>query len=99
MRDHFWDRWSREYLHGLNHRPKWWTKDQEYKVGRLCLIRSDATPPTRWPLARILRIHPGEDEQIRVVTLRSATAELTRPIVKLVLLPRSDDDTSEAPLL
>ncbi|KAL6416764.1 hypothetical protein ACFW04_014841 [Cataglyphis niger] len=23
MRDHFWDRWSREYLHSLFQRPKW----------------------------------------------------------------------------
>jgi len=54
MRDHFWDRWAREYLHGLIHRPKWWKRSEDYKIGRLCLIRNEMTPPTRWPLARIV---------------------------------------------
>lgn len=94
MRDHFWERWSQEYLHSLIHRPKWWTKDKEFQVGRLCLIRHDATPPTRWPLARIVRVHPGEDGQIRVVTVRSATTELTRPVVKLVLLPTGNESAT-----
>ncbi|KAL6416993.1 hypothetical protein ACFW04_013050 [Cataglyphis niger] len=47
MRDHFWDRWSREYLHSLFQRPKWWASNKEIRIGRLCLIRSDNTPPTR----------------------------------------------------
>lgn len=95
MRDHFWDRWSHEYLHGLLHRPKWWKKDKGYKVGRLWLIRNEAIPPTRWPLARIVQVHPGEDGHIRVVTVRSATTELTRPVAKLVLLPTSETDSLE----
>ncbi|KAL6417853.1 hypothetical protein ACFW04_012490 [Cataglyphis niger] len=92
MRDHFWDRWSREYLHSLFQRPKWWASNKEIRIGRLCLIRSDNTPPTRWPLARIIATQPGEDGQVRVVTVRTATSELTRPIVKIVLLPESSCD-------
>lgn len=95
QRDHFWDCWSQEYLHGVIHRPKWWNKDGGFKVGHLCLLRSEATSPTRWPLARIVRVHPSEDGQIRVVTVRSATSELTRPIAKLVLLPQGTDDPLE----
>lgn len=96
MRDHFWDRWSQEYLLGLLHRPKWWKKDDGIKIGRLCLIRSETTPPTRWPLARVVRVHPGKDGHIRVITVRSATSELTRPIAKLVLLPRGDESAGDA---
>ncbi|KAL6416421.1 hypothetical protein ACFW04_013495 [Cataglyphis niger] len=95
MRDHFWDRWSREYLHSLFQRPKWWASNKEIRIGRLCLIRSDNTPPTRWPLARIIATQPGEDGQVRVVTVRTATSELTRPIVKIVLLPESSCDEEE----
>ncbi|XP_011700179.1 PREDICTED: uncharacterized protein LOC105457283 [Wasmannia auropunctata] len=93
--DHFWDRWSREYLHSLAHRPKWCREESSFKVGRLCLVRHENTPPTRWPLARIVRVHPGEDDQIRVVDVRTAAIELTRPIVKLVLLPDTDAETDE----
>ena len=95
MRDHFWERWSKEYLHSLTHRPKWLKKETGFDVGRLCLIRQENTPPTRWPLARIVRVHPGEDGQIRVVTVRTAASEFTRPIVKLILLPVSDADVEE----
>ncbi|XP_029673017.1 uncharacterized protein LOC115241409 [Formica exsecta] len=95
MRDHFWARWSQEYIHSLLQRPKWWTKSDDVRVGRLCLLRNDNTPPTRWPLARITRVHPGEDGQIRVVTIRTAASELTRPITKLILLPESNSAAQE----
>ncbi|XP_071652998.1 uncharacterized protein [Temnothorax longispinosus] len=92
MRDHFWERWAREYLHALSHRPKWLVQKFDLQVGSLCLIRNEATPPTRWPLARVIRVHPGEDGRVRVVTVRTAAAEFTRPIVKLVILPTTDAD-------
>lgn len=40
-----------------------------------------------WPLARVIATHPGTDGQVRVVTLKTATGELKRPIAKLCLLP------------
>ncbi|XP_039303527.1 uncharacterized protein LOC105196225 [Solenopsis invicta] len=98
MRDHFWERWSREYLHSLVHRPKWLKGVADYYVGRLCLIRSETTPPTRWPLARIVQVHPGEDGLIRVVTVRTAASTFTRPIVKIVLLPVCDNEENGKPL-
>ncbi|XP_067205381.1 uncharacterized protein [Linepithema humile] len=98
MRDHFWERWSREYLHSLVHRPKWLKGVADYRVGRLCLIRNENTPPTRWPLARIVQVHPGKDEHIRVVTVRTAASTFKRPIVKIVLLPVCDDQVDEEPL-
>ncbi|KAL6419806.1 hypothetical protein ACFW04_011182 [Cataglyphis niger] len=93
MRDHFWDRWSREYLHSLFQRPKWWASNKEIRIGRFSAsFGATNTPPTRWPLARIIATQPGEDGQVRVVTVRTATSELTRPIVKIVLLPESSCD-------
>ncbi|XP_029171359.1 uncharacterized protein LOC114940775, partial [Nylanderia fulva] len=80
MRDHFWSRWSSEYLHTLAHWPKWSRVNQEACIGRLCLLRSENTPPTRWPLARITRLHPGSDGHVRVVELRTANTNLTRPV-------------------
>ncbi|XP_029160341.1 uncharacterized protein LOC114932346 [Nylanderia fulva] len=90
MRDHFWQRWSAEYVHGLNPRTKWVKSEAAPHVGDLCLIRSELTPPTRWPLARITRLHPGDDGIVRVVSVRTATSEFVRPLVKLVMLPGAD---------
>ncbi|GAB1869103.1 Integrase catalytic domain-containing protein [Camponotus japonicus] len=94
MRDHFWQRWSREYIHTLTSRPKWLKDERTPEVGALCLIRSEASPPTRWPLARIVKLHPGDDGIVRVVTLRTATSELVRPLIKIVLLPGVKDSRS-----
>lgn len=96
MREHFWTRWASEYLHTLAHRPKWCKGGESVTVGRLCLIRNEATPPNRWPLARIEALHPGADGHVRVVEVRTASSRLTRPVSKLVLLPTSTDLAVEA---
>lgn len=68
-------------------RPKWLKDDRPPEVGTLCLIRSDVTPPTRWPLARIFKTHPEEDGVIQIVTVRTASSEFVRPLTKIVLYP------------
>ncbi|KMQ85693.1 hypothetical protein RF55_15601 [Lasius niger] len=90
MRDHLWQRWSREYLQGLTPCPKWWTTPGNLQEGQLCLLKAETTPPCRWPLTRITRIHPGKDGQVRVVDVRTSNGELTRPVVKVVPLPTAD---------
>ncbi|XP_018397678.1 PREDICTED: uncharacterized protein LOC108775726 [Cyphomyrmex costatus] len=97
MRDHFWHRWSQEYLQGLTPRPKWWRVAGNLQEGQLCLLKNENTPPSRWPLARITRLHPGDDGQVREVDVRTPTSRLTRPVVKIVPLPlaREDQATSQ----
>jgi len=92
MRDSFWDRWSRDYLQGLITRPKWRSSESKLELGRLCLVRNENFPPNKWPLARIIKLHPGSDERTRVVTVKTANSELVRPITKLVLLPSAASD-------
>ncbi|XP_077280506.1 uncharacterized protein LOC143907537 [Temnothorax americanus] len=91
MRDHFWSRWSHEYINGMTSRPKWTKPEDAPAVGSLCLVRAESTPPSRWPLARIIRVHPGDDGIVRVATIRTSTSELVRPLCKLVLLPGTED--------
>lgn len=95
MRDHFWDRWSTEYLHTLAHRPKWYKASEDIHTDRLCVIRSETAQPTKWPLARITKLLPGADEQVRVVELRTTSSNFTRPVSKLVLLPVSSATENE----
>jgi len=97
MRDHFWRRWSQECLHRLAERPKWRTATPNPRVGQLCLVRSEITQPGRWPLARVTALHPGDDGQVRVVEVKTATSQFTRPLAKIVFLPvETRTDTGNA---
>ncbi|XP_076294567.1 uncharacterized protein LOC143215872 [Lasioglossum baleicum] len=85
--EHFWSRWSREYLQQVHTASKWHTMSQPFRVGDLVLVRDERTPPANWPLARVTELHPGKDDVTRVVTVRTATSIQKRPITKLCRLP------------
>ena len=87
MRDHFWKRWQREVLHQMQQRSKWLEANHKVREGDLVLIVEDLLPPNKWPLARVEQCHPGQDGLTRVLTLRTATTTLKRPLVKVVPLP------------
>lgn len=40
----------------------------------------DNIPPSQWIIGRISAIHPGEDNMVRVVTVKMKNGELKRPI-------------------
>lgn len=87
MLQQFWDRWQREYLHNLQQREKWQVTRPQIMIGDIALIRDENTPPTKWPLGRVVLTHPGSDGAVRVVTLKTATTTLKRAITKLCVLP------------
>ena len=47
--------------------------------------------PTKWPLARVVEIHPGRDGKVCVVTVETAKGRYTSPIVKVVPLVYHED--------
>lgn len=88
MAQHFWSRWSSEYLNQLQTRSKWYKRGESGpKRDDLVLIRDENLPPTQWQMARVLDTYPGQDELIRVVKLKTATNEFKRPITKICPLP------------
>ncbi|XP_066595459.1 uncharacterized protein [Prorops nasuta] len=93
IQQHFWKRWSKEYLHHLQERSKWRDVNDNFAVGQLVVVQDDRYPPAKWPLGRILEVHPGEDGVVRVVTLKTASTVLKRPIVRLSPLPLSKEST------
>jgi len=92
MAQHFWKRWSSEFLTRLQQRPKWLQGRRDFRVNDVVLIKDAVLPPLKWKLGRILIVHPGEDGIVRVVTLKTADGTLKRPVVKICLLPIIDDD-------
>ena len=84
MRNHFWRRWRKEVLHHLQVSAKWFCAKRDLRVGDLVLLKDDLQPPQKWSLARILQLHPGPDGLTRVLTLKTTSSTLTRPLAKIV---------------
>ncbi|XP_055918573.1 uncharacterized protein LOC129950673 [Eupeodes corollae] len=83
----FWQKWNGEYLSRLQQRPKWTKREAEPKVGSLVLVKDERLPPSQWALARITDTHPGADGLVRVVTLKTKSGIMKRPITKICYLP------------
>ena len=91
MKD-FWNRWYKEYLPQLQVRGRWVARKATLRVGDVVIIKEDCTPPSKWKLGIVTAVHPGKDEVVRVVTLRTSNGtELKRPVVKLCRLPVIED--------
>ena len=74
----------------LSRFSKWHTTNSDLKVGDIVCLREETTAPTRWPLARVVKIHLGEDGRVRVITVRTGKGIYKRPIVKVVPLVQEE---------
>ncbi|CAK1594261.1 unnamed protein product [Parnassius mnemosyne] len=90
MLQHFWRRWSQEYLSNLMNRYKWSSREPEPNIGDVVLVKEDNLPPSRWLMGRIVEKHPGIDNVTRVVTIRTKSSFIKRPTSKLCVLPVRD---------
>ncbi|XP_050547423.1 uncharacterized protein LOC126909083 [Daktulosphaira vitifoliae] len=89
----FWHRWSSEYLPQMQRRGRWTTPGRNPSIGDLAILKDDTLPPIQWRLVRIVRLHPGTDGTVRVVTVRNSSGqELRRPVVKIALIPNQEED-------
>lgn len=89
----FWSRWSADWLNHLQSRPKWHSQQSNLKINDLVIIKDDRLPPNQWILGRIIETHPGADNLIRVVTVRTQNGNYKRCVSKICRLPI--DDTHE----
>lgn len=83
----FWRRWSAEYLSSLQTRTKWCIDRPNINVGDMVVVKDAQYPPLKWRLGRITRVIPGDDGVVRVAHVYTQSGEISRPVVKLVLLP------------
>ncbi|XP_076392692.1 uncharacterized protein LOC105661897 [Megachile rotundata] len=87
VKQHFWTRWHKEYINQLNTRSKWRIQGEQPKVGDLVIIKEDNAPSMKWPLGRILHVHPGDDGIVRVVTVKTGSGIYKRSTTRLCPLP------------
>ncbi|EFA12598.1 hypothetical protein TcasGA2_TC001838 [Tribolium castaneum] len=88
LNQYFWSIWSKEYLHLLQTRAKWqMSSDNECPIETIVLLK-ESTPPLLWKMGSVIEIHPGSDGVVRVVTVKTSSGVLKRPVTKLVPLIR-----------
>ncbi|XP_033227916.1 uncharacterized protein LOC117179862 [Belonocnema kinseyi] len=83
LQQHFWARWSKEYISELQKRVKWKQPYPEIEENSLVLIKDKILPPLRWKLGRIIQLHPGMDGIARIATVRFSTDTTRVPLHKL----------------
>lgn len=72
VKQHYWARFSKEYITTLQQKTKWPTSTSELKLGSLVLIKDKALPPLRWLLGRVVAVYPGPRDRVsRVADLRT----------------------------
>lgn len=89
MVQHFWQRWSTEYLSSLQQRSRWKKKTASVAVGDLVILK-DSTPPMLWKLGRIAELHPGKDNITRVVSVIVNGNLVKRNVAYICKLPLDD---------
>ncbi|XP_055623310.1 uncharacterized protein LOC129766736 [Toxorhynchites rutilus septentrionalis] len=87
-----WKQWQSEYLSGLQPRTRWTVERDNIKIGTMVLLKEDNQPPLKWKVGRITEIFKGNDNHIRVVTVRTSQGEYRRSISKICVLPVQQSD-------
>lgn len=88
LRQHFWHRWSLEYLHHLQGRSKWrFNKGEQLQLNQMVLVKQPGLAPMQWMIGRIEDVHTGSDGVARSAKVRTARGLFIRPLSKLAILP------------
>lgn len=81
----FWRQFYKQYLSELQARTKWLCKTENLEVNTIVLIKDENTPPSCWPLGRVIEVYRNKsDNLVRSALIRTANGEYHRPIHKLV---------------
>ncbi|XP_058816067.1 uncharacterized protein LOC131679372 [Topomyia yanbarensis] len=94
LNQQFWHHWRTEYLQELQRTTKMCNPNTDFLPGKMVVIVDEHQIPVKWPLARIVALHPGEDSLSRVVSLRTSRGIVRRPITKICLLPVENAEQS-----
>jgi len=70
--NHYWKQWKQEYLHLLSVESKWHKEIHLIREGDIVPFSDDNVPRTKWPLAKVERVYPGNDGLVWTATVREA---------------------------
>ena len=83
---HFWKRWSLEYLTTLQKNYKWMHPSRNISTGDVVILIEDGMLPTQWPLARVIKTHPGQDGTVHVVDVKTSKGSYHRPTHNVAII-------------
>ena len=87
----FWQRWSTEYIASIRRPTKWQWPTKNLEIGDVVVLQEDNLVPTKWPLARVVKAHIGNDKLVRVVTVKTSNGTYKRPVTKMAVLHPSQE--------
>ncbi|XP_036146036.1 uncharacterized protein LOC118646691 [Monomorium pharaonis] len=87
LQQHFWKRWSKEYISELQQHAIKTKLTDPIVEGAMVLIKDDNLPSLKWRLGRVVTIHPGKDNVARVTTIKTSTGVTRIATAKLCPLP------------
>ncbi|CAG9133575.1 unnamed protein product [Plutella xylostella] len=67
LKQHFWRRFSNEYVCSLQQRSKWRSSRGQLQEGDLVLLKDASQPPLLWLMGRVTAIEPSSDGLARIV--------------------------------
>lgn len=87
----FWKVWHKQYLNTLQCRQKWRDDVPNICVGDLVLLKEPNSPPLYWPMARISKVFPGNDNKVRAFEVTAPNRKVyRRSLSGICLLPISN---------
>ncbi|XP_045781190.1 uncharacterized protein LOC123878141 [Maniola jurtina] len=91
LKQHFWRRFSAEYVSLLQQRMKWQRGSiTSLQLGSLVLVKDRTQPPLLWLLGRVEKVHPGQDGVARVAEIKTKKGVITRAFNNICPLPISN---------
>lgn len=93
MMQQFWQKWSSDWLSHLQQRPKWHNVQPNLQNNDMVIIKDDRLKPKEWLIGRIIDVHPGADNLVRVATVRTSKGIYKRSVSKLCRLPIPNDQS------
>lgn len=87
IKQHFWQRFSLEYVALLQQKVKWRSSKTELKLGSLVLVKDRALPPLLWSLGRVTKVYPGSDGTARVAEIKTKRGTIRRAFNNICPLP------------
>ncbi|XP_062573639.1 uncharacterized protein LOC134235517 [Saccostrea cucullata] len=90
LADVFWSKWKAQYLQSLQERRKWQKEQRNVSVGDVVLMVDKQAPRIQWPLGKVVKTFPSEDNKVHKAEIRISrdgkTSTFIRPVSEFVLL-------------
>ncbi|CAH2094093.1 unnamed protein product [Euphydryas editha] len=87
LRQHFWSRYTHEYIHQLQQKQKWHVSSAKLEIGDIVLVGNASSPPLLLSMGRKIKLMKGSDGVCRVAEVQTKRRPIIRSFNNLCPLP------------